>query len=175
MSKSDHSSFWTTGIWVLLRYLALPILICAGIYLFGGTANRAKINYRLASAILPFQEAVARLTGNAEFLEARMHVRDPDLAGMGVVQLSDLPVAAEVPVVNLKDLKAVEGPGRVNLSDLPEPIEDTVVFLITKPEADPNKVLAVTHSPRPLSRPEISELVPSQTPLRDCGAEQRCR
>ncbi|MDV7141328.1 hypothetical protein R3X27_01395 [Tropicimonas sp. TH_r6] len=158
MSKSDHSSFWTTGIWVLLRYLALPIMICAGIYLLGGPSNRAKINYRLVSSIAPFQEAFARLTGDAEFLEQRVHVRDPDLYGVNVVQLSDLPVAAEVPVVNLKDLEAVEGPGRVNLRDLPEPVEDSVVFLITKPEPDRSKMLAIMQSPRPLPRPVTAEI-----------------
>lgn len=149
MTKSDYSSFWTTGIWVLLRYLALPILIATSVYTFGGPQQRARINHRLYAFIQPAHETYLEMTGRSDMLQARIHVRDPDLQNASVIQLNQLPVAAEVPVVNLSDLPELEGPSRVNLRDLPEPVENTVVFLMTKPEAQ----LAVPTSPRPRVRP----------------------
>ncbi|NDR59405.1 hypothetical protein [Aliiruegeria sabulilitoris] len=153
MTKSDYSSFWTTGIWVLLRYLALPILIATAVYTFGGPQQRSRINYRLYAFVQPLHETYLEMTGRSDLLKERVHVRDPDLADASVVKLDQLPIAATVPVVNLRDLPELEGPGRVRLNDLPEPVEDTVVFLLTRPEAQ----LAVTTSPRPHSRPLSEE------------------
>ncbi|SDJ59938.1 hypothetical protein [Aliiruegeria lutimaris] len=110
MTKSDHSSFWTTGIWVLLRYLALPILIATAVYAFGGPQQRARINHRLYAFVQPLHETNLDRTGRSVVLQARMRVRDPDLGNASVVKLDQLPVAARVPVVNLSDLPKLDGP-----------------------------------------------------------------
>lgn len=166
-TKSDHSSFWTTGIWVLLRYLALPVMICCAIYFLGGPTNRTKINARAYAFVEPVVIFYGKLIGDSELAQSRVHFRDPDTTGAAVVKLGDLPVAAEVPVVNLDDLPALEGPSHVNLSDLPEPVEDTVVFLLTKPEVP----LAIAISPRPRKRPEQEVLAEAMTVSPTEGAE----
>ncbi|RYH08553.1 hypothetical protein [Tropicimonas sp. IMCC6043] len=143
----EKSSFWTTGIWVLLRYLAMPVMIGVAVYVFGGPTQRTKINGRAYAMVQPLHEAYLERTGQSELLQTRVHFRDPDLDGTAAVRLGDLPVAAKVPVVNLSDLPRLKGPSRTRLPDLPEPIEDTVVFLMTKP-------LAIATSPRPIRRPD---------------------
>ncbi len=151
MARKGHSSFWTTGIWVMVRYLALPIMILAAIYTLGGPTQRAKIHGRIAAIGTPVQERMADLVGRSEFLSTRIHLKEPEIAAnTSIVRLSDLPVAAIVPVVNLNDLPEIEGTTRVHLRDLPPPIEDTVVFLKTLPPP----VLAVPKSIRPRLRPD---------------------
>lgn len=152
MTKSNHSSFWTTGIWVLLRYLALPIMIITALLALSGPGYRAKVTARLHASIEPLHERYLAITGQSELLQSRIHVRDPELAGVQTLQLGDLPVVATVPVVNLDELPQLDGPGVVHLSDLPEPIENTVIFLKTRPDA----MLAVPSSPRPSRRPALS-------------------
>ncbi|WP_068112166.1 hypothetical protein [Tropicimonas marinistellae] len=158
VAREERSSFWTTGIWVMLRYLALPILICVGVYLLAGPTKRAQIHARLAAIAMPVTEAVGAFLGRSEALQARVHVKEPDIsADTGKLRLSDLPVAAVVPVVNLSDLPEVEGTRHVNLSDLPEPVDNTVYFLTDKPQRE----LAVARSIRPVVRPSnLSGTVP---------------
>ncbi|SNS49861.1 hypothetical protein [Tropicimonas sediminicola] len=150
MGTFNRAGFRSTGVWVLLRYLALPVLICVAVYSFGGPHLRTKIHARASAVVTPIQESVAALLGRSEMLQQRVHMRDPEIApGTATIRISDLPVAARVPVVKLTDLPTVEGTQTVRLSDLPEPVENTYYFLTDKPEP----TLAVMTSGRPAPRP----------------------